>query len=368
MRRFLNACLFLCLAALPRVASAQVTPAAGYTPPDDTPSITVGATIFANYVFTSTPDGTDADGNLYSPNAFESSRAYININGKINHAITFRITPDVTRNANVGNSAVFRLKYAFAQYSLDDWSGQWSQTWVRLGIQQTPTVDYQEGIYRYRFQGTVFAERTGKLTSSDAGVSFHSNLPNNYGDVHVGLYNGEGYATTEVNNQKAFQARFTVRPMATGALVARGLRFSIFYDKDAYIQGDEKKRAQFQTTFEHPHLNMGFEYLDAKDQTTKAATDVNGRGYSIWATPAFKQKGNGPELLLRYDSFVPDHTSFDTRKQNTTIVGFAYWFPHTGGPTAALLLDFEQLKFAGYPGTPANATQQRIGVHGLINF
>src|SRR5205823_692138 len=32
-------------------ASAQVTPAAGYTPPDDTPSIRVGATLFANYTY-----------------------------------------------------------------------------------------------------------------------------------------------------------------------------------------------------------------------------------------------------------------------------------------------------------------------------
>ncbi len=26
-------------------------------------------------------------------------------------------------------------------------------------MQQTPFIDYTEGIYRYRFQGTTFAER-----------------------------------------------------------------------------------------------------------------------------------------------------------------------------------------------------------------
>ena len=64
---------------------------------------------------------------------------------------------------------------------------------MRLGIQQTPWVDFEEGIYRYRFQGTVFSEREGLLSSADAGASFHYTLPSNYGDLHAGLYNGEGY-------------------------------------------------------------------------------------------------------------------------------------------------------------------------------
>ena len=81
-------------------------------------------------------------------------------------------------------------------------------SWVRLGIQQTPWVDFEEGIYRYRFQGTMFAERVPlptTMTSSDAGVSFHYNFPSNYGDIHVGVYNGENYQKVETNNQKALR-------------------------------------------------------------------------------------------------------------------------------------------------------------------
>ena len=70
----------------------------------------------------------------------------------------------------------------------------------------------------------MFAEREGFYDSADAGVSFHYNFPSNYGDVHVGVYNGEGYAKTEVNDQKAFEIRGTVRPFATSAPVLRGLR------------------------------------------------------------------------------------------------------------------------------------------------
>src|SRR6266576_1481409 len=166
------------MCTLPALASAQVTPAAGSTPPDDTPSVRVGATIFTDYTFTQAPTVTDADGNTVHSNAFNVGRAYININGNVSHVVAFRITPDITRESGTGSSLngslVFRVKYAFLQANLDDW--MWRGSWTRLGIQQTPIVDFEEGIYRYRFQGQVFVERDGFLTSSDAGASFHTNF------------------------------------------------------------------------------------------------------------------------------------------------------------------------------------------------
>ena len=52
------------IALAPRMASAQVTPAAGFTPPDDTPNIKVGVTIYADYTYTDAPQSKDADGNV----------------------------------------------------------------------------------------------------------------------------------------------------------------------------------------------------------------------------------------------------------------------------------------------------------------
>ena len=51
-------------------AFAQVTPAAGYTPPDDTPKINVGATIFADYTYVESPKAKDADGNTINNSSF----------------------------------------------------------------------------------------------------------------------------------------------------------------------------------------------------------------------------------------------------------------------------------------------------------
>jgi hypothetical protein len=230
-----------------------------------------------------------------------------------------------------------------------------------------------EGIYRYRFQGTIFVERDqigGNLTSSDTGASFHTGLPNNYGEIHAGIYNGEGYSKAEVNDQKAFQIRGTVRPLATSSsLAARGLRVTFFYDADHYIRNAERKRFVANATYEHRWFNVGWDYLDGKDQTSVTTADVGSKGWSLWVTPFFKEKGNGPEALFRVDRFKPNVTTLDTQQRQRLIAGFAYWFPHPGGAaTAALLLDFEQLKFDGFPSTAANATQQRIALHGLINF
>ncbi len=166
----------------PAQAPAAPAPAAE---PDDTPSIRVGATLFADYTYTQSPEATDADGNTYNPSQFNVGRSYINITGNISHLVAFRFTPDIARETGTGSSLngslTFRVKYAYGQVNLDDWMQRGS--WVRFGIQQTPWVDFEEGIYRYRFQGQVFSEREGYLSSSDAGASFHYNLPSNYGEA-----------------------------------------------------------------------------------------------------------------------------------------------------------------------------------------
>ena len=87
----------LCGAA---AARAQVTPAEGYTPPDDTPAVKVGGVLFLDYTNTQDPQITDADGNRVSQSAFNVGRAYLNVTGQLNHLFAFRIPPDVMRNAN----------------------------------------------------------------------------------------------------------------------------------------------------------------------------------------------------------------------------------------------------------------------------
>jgi hypothetical protein len=374
MRRLTVPLALLTVVCFARAAAAQVTPAAGYTPPDDTPSIKVGMTLFPNYTYQTEPKITDADGNTVNRNAFDVTRAYINITGNVSHLVAFRITPDITRQSGLlslasgssvsSDSLVFRIKYAYAQFNLDDWMTKGS--WTRIGIQQTPWVDFEEGIYRYRFQGTVFAERIPlptAMTSSDAGASFHYNLPSNYGDFHVGVYNGENYQKVEVNDQKALEFRGTIRPFATNLPVLRGIRAHLVYYDDHYAGSDERKRVMGNVTFEHKNVNAGFDYLSAKDQTLATATNASSEGYSIWATPRLpRADGSAWEALLRYDHWTPNIAL--AARQNRTIAGVAYWFPHQGSVSTAILVDYDGQHFENITTAPVKA----VTIHGLLNF
>ncbi len=356
--------LALATLGIPAAAVAQVTPAAGYTPPDDTPAIKVGVTFFGDYTVQQSPKIKDADGNEVTFNGFNVGRTYINITGNISHTIAFRITPDITRETGsdaLNGSYVYRVKYAYAQFNLDDWLNQGrTGSWIRLGAQQTPYVDFMEGIYRYRFQGTIFEERDGFLSSSDVGASFHYNFAGNYGDVHTGFYNGETYTKPEANDEKGFMIRASFRPLRMHP-VLRGLRLTGFYDNDAYVKNAERRRGIVALTFEHKHLNASFDYLAATDQTSVTKAPVDARGFTVWATP---RASNGWEGLLRYDRLEPNTDASGKRKR--FIGGVAYWFPHQGSVSTALLFDVDQTKFDGF--VSPQPTQRRIALHALVNF
>jgi hypothetical protein len=350
-------------AAIP--CAAQVTPAAGYTPPDDTPAIRLGTTIFGDYTVQTEPKVTDVDGNQVSLNQFNIQRAYINVTGQISHLIAFRVTPDIARETGTGSSLAgsytFRLKYAYAQFNLDEWTTR--GTWIRFGVQQTPWVDFMENVYRYRFQGTIFEDREGFLSSSDFGASFHYNLPGNYGDIHSGFYNGDNYNRAEPNDQKAFMVRGTFRPLRQHPLF-RGLRLTGFADLDAYVQNAERRRGIVAVTFEHPHVNAAFDYLWTKDQTRITAAEADGRGWSAWVTPRQRADNTGFEGLLRYDRLEPNKNAPGDRSR--VIAGVAYWFPHQGSVTTALLFDVENVDNQDF--APARGDERRFAVHMLVNF
>ena len=344
-------------------ASAQVTPAAGYTPPDDTPAIRIGTTIFADYTVQQQPKITDADGNQVTLNQFQVQRAYLNITGNISHSIAFRVTPDITRETGTGSSLAgsytFRLKYAYAQWNLDDYMARGS--FARFGMQQNPYFDFFESVYRYRFQGTPFTEREGYQVSADVGAAFRYNLPGNYGDVHAGFFNGENYNRPEVNDQKAFMVRGTLRPLPMHPLL-RGLRFTAFLNKDAYVKNADRVRTLLTTTYEHPNVHAAFEYQTTKDQPSATRTATEGRGWSMFVTP---RHTSGWEGLFRFDHNVPNKAQ-KSQVRERTIAGVAYWFPHQGNVATALLFDVDNATFDGF--SPAQPTQRRYALHAYVNF
>jgi hypothetical protein len=327
----------------------------------------LGATIFADYAYTLEPKITDADGNEVSSNAFNVGRAYLNVTGNINHIIAFRITPDIVRETGSGSSSsgsyVYRLKYAYMQFNMDDWMTRGS--YGRFGMQQTPWVDFIESVYRYRFQGPTFEDREGFLSSSDVGAAFRYVFGGNYGEVYGGIYNGENYNRPEANDQKAWMVRGTVRPVPDHSWL-RGLRVSGFYDHDFYVKDAERRRGIAAATFEHGWVNAGANYFSATDQTRTTLTPLDSHGYSLFVTPK-TPKGHGFEGLLRYDHLKQEQaTSTTNGERSRTIAGVAYWFPRQGNVQAVVLLDYEQVKNDRY--APVRGDERRWFIHTLLNF
>jgi hypothetical protein len=350
----------------------------------DSFSVKVGGTIYADYTYTDAPKITDADKNSVNKSEFEVRRAYINVTGTINDVISFRITPDIAARqaltvaaptlpagtpapilpvvtGNLDGSAIYRLKYAYGQFNLDKASLPHG-SWIRIGQQQTPYVDYMEGIYRYRFQGTIFAEREGYLSSSDVGLSGRLAFPKDYGDIHLGYYNGDTYSKAEANDQKAFQIRGTLRPLPANNDF-KGLRLAVFYDHDEPVKGGKRERFLFAPTFEHKYVVAGYEYLDTKDKSSGLPTakpEINGKGWSFWLEP---RTTTGLEALFRYDHLKPAESVNANKKR--TLFGLSYWFKLKAPLAASILADYEEVKYDTLLNKP---TEKRFEIKTLFNF
>ncbi len=350
------------MAALTPAALAQVRPAAGYVPPNDTPSFKVGTTLFLDYTNTDSPTAKNADGSTYNPSSFNVGRAYLNFTGQLHHLLSYRVTTDLVRvtdaTGTLSGSYAVRIKYAFAQFNMDDWLVKGS--WIRLGQQQTPYIDYAEGIYRYRFQSPTMVDKDGFMTSSDLGISGHFNFPNNFGDVHLGYYNGEGYNHPEANDQKGFQIRGSLRPLP-GIAIIKGWRITGYWNTDHVAKDQKRDRWLVDTTFEHPYVNAGFTYVEATNQASPGSAEVKPKDWSIWVTP---RTPFGLEALFRYDELKPNQTT--DQKQKRTIFGVAYWFNFGHGVVAALMADYTQETFDNF--TPAKADNKLYALHTLFNF
>ncbi len=168
-RAFILSQLILAL-ALPVIRTNAIDPAgSGRRPPQpEYPIIRVGVLSYLQYAAeTENRDGL---------NSFDVTRAYLNINAQVASRVRFRFTPDIRRitDGSLAGSLTLRVKYAFGQL---DTLGQ-TGSWARFGLHQTPWLDFEESINRYRVQGTMFAEREGLIPGSgDFGASYFTPLP-----------------------------------------------------------------------------------------------------------------------------------------------------------------------------------------------
>ena len=327
------------------------TPAPAAPPAEpDYPIVRVGVVSYVQY---------DAElKNRDGFNAFDLTRGYININGQLAKNVRFRLTPDVRRvtDSTLAGSLVLRVKYAFVEYD-----PKTARSWVRFGAHQTPWLDFEEGIDRYRVQGTMFSERENLIPgSSDFGVGYFTPV-GKYIDIQAGVYNGEGYAQTDVNKYKSAQGRLTLRPFA-GRGIANGFRLSGFYNAGWYAANRPRRLGIVMGSFEHTHLVTTLQYLEATETPSAVAPrDIDRNGSSGFIE--VRQGMQGWAALARVDHLDPDRALADN-SQRRVIAGGAYWFVWPRS-RIGLVVTNEQVHYAR---AAARADENRLLVQTHVEF
>jgi hypothetical protein len=307
------AVLLVLFAAVP-AAAQQSAPAQPAPAEPEYPIVRVGMVSYLQYA----AELENRDGQ----NAFDATRAYLNVNAQVSRNVRFRFTPDIRRvtDGSLAGSLTVRVKYAFAQF--DNVLNE--RSWLRFGLHQSPWLDFEESINRYRVQGTMFAEREGLIPgSADFGASYFTPLPKNYGEIHAGVYNGEGFTQADPNKYKSVQGRFTLRPLP-GRGLANGLRLSLFYNAGWYAADRPRRLGIVMGSYEHRNLVATLEHVSATERPTpQLSRDIDRAGWSVFLEP--RQGPSGFAGILRYDDFDPDGAIGDNA-QRRAIAGGAYWF------------------------------------------
>ena len=334
-----------------RAACAQSTQPPAPPAEPDYPIIRIGVLSYVQY---------DAElKNRDAFNAFDLTRGYVNINGQLSKNVRFRLTPDVRRvtDSSLAGTLVLRVKYAFVE--LDNVKA--ARSWVRFGAHQTPWLDFEESIDRYRVQGTMFSEREGLIPgSSDFGVGYFTPV-GKYVDIQTGVYNGEGYAQTDANKYKSAQGRLTLRPFA-GRGVANGFRLSGFYNAGWYAADRPRRLGIVMGSFEQTHLVGTLQYLKATESPSAVAPrDIDRNGSSGFLE--IRQGMNGWAALARLDLLDPDE-ALGNNSQRRIIAGGAYWFVWPRS-RVGLVVTNEQVH---YDAAAARPQENRLLVQTHVEF
>ena len=139
-------------------------------------------------------------------------------------------------------------------------------------------------------------------------------------EVHVGVYNGEGYGRAEADRYKSLDGRATFRPFAEDS-AAGNVSLSGFYQYGWYARDRPRNVAIVMGSYEQPHVAVTAQYLSATDNPF-VAVDVERRGLSFFGEG--RQGPTGWAGVGGLDLFDPDANN-DGDQRRRYIFGGAHW-------------------------------------------
>lgn len=272
-------------------------------------------------------------------NDFLLKRGYLTIEKRFSDNFTGRITQDISvdKEGDGLGDIELRLKYGYLRFKSDDFF-IFTNPYVEFGLVHRPWLDFEQKINRYRVQGPMFLDRNDILSSADYGITittllggevnqdFQKNVnkdyPGKYGSLTVGVYNGGGYHAIEQNQNKIFEGRLSLRPLAE---IAPGiqLHYSKVLGKGNIEVSPDYNLDLGGISYENKLLTvLGYYIKGTGDQSGELfefdETDIETEGFSIFGE--LKLECISSSLFGRYDEFEA------LGKQKRMIVGVAYHF------------------------------------------
>jgi len=175
------------------------------------------------------------------------------------------------KNKNKGSN-VF-LKYAYVEGKL---AGKAAV--LRLGLSHTPWIDYEQGLWKYRYVSKVAIDHYKYDASSDLGIGLKGKLADGLVGYWVTATNGEGYGT-QTNKKSAgtgtdYNLRFGIYPVK-GLTIDLQYRHGFMGTKSSTGAGTLKVLNQLMVTYGAGHdYRLGANYIlnTQKNNATQATT------------------------------------------------------------------------------------------------
>lgn len=334
------------------------------------PTITAGVLVYSQYGI---QFHTDSVTNRHL-NAFDITRAYINVVGKFTDGVGIRVTPDIYRVTD--GSLGFRLKYAYAT-----WTPEKSPLTAKFGLIHTPWLDWEEALWDYRMQGSMALERfrsvagAGYLSSADFGAGVDGKFGDDKVNFQIGAYDGEFYSKPEGDSYKDLEARVSVRVLETDDFSrVGGLRVTGYAGIGTPTGGGRRNRYIGMVSYKSKMFTLAGEYGRARDRLDNEPP-VSGTPAPPAPVPqvdsdvlSFFGVLNVPHskvgIIGRYDLQKPD-TDLDDNKQERLIAGVSYQL----SPQVRLLADLDNFwTESGIYTNAVNSTRTTGFIHMQFNF
>jgi hypothetical protein len=291
------------------------------------PVVTFGVSSFLQYA----AELHESDGY----NAFDVTRGYFNVEARLSDRVRVRFTPDVrpTTDASLARNLALRLEYASLDAKVSDGVS------IMFGLHETPWLTFEESLNRYRVLGPLFSERMGLIPGpTDLGASVKATGGRT--EVHVGVYNGEGYGRAEADKYKSLDGRVTFRPFTDERATGR-VSISGFYQYGWYARDRPRNVAIVMGSYENPNVVATAQYLSATDNPF-VAVDIERRGLSFFGEA--RQGPTGWAGVGGVDFFDPD-ASNESDSRRRYIFGGAHW-SQVGRGRLGIVVTLEQVSRA----------------------